>query len=494
MNYSLLSFEIWVLLLGVGVLMADLWTPAPFKKYLGWGAAAFLGFLFLAGMGTAVETSFAFQADPSRPGMYVQDSLSVFFRQFFLLTGFLVLILSVEYSGKIQGIGEYFSLLIFALLGMLLCAAANDFILMFVSLELIAITFVILCSYRRNRRISLEAGIKYLLVGATASAFMIFGIALIFGSANTTNFGEVHALQQELATSRVFQIGVLLVLVGLGFKIAAFPFHIWAPDVYQGAPTPTVAFLAVGSKAAGVVLLLRVLFGVVPDLAAEWSRMLVVIAAVTLLYGSLCAVPQRSLKRLMGYSSIANAGFLLLGFAALSKEGGAAVLYYLGGYLFTVLAAFSIFAVLLREQDNDDISCLAGLGERSPFLAATLTCSMVSLAGIPPLAGFVGKFLLLKSILPGGVEDPAYYVLLGVGIVGAVISIYYYFGVVRAIYWGQTTVEPTPISVSWPMRFGLIVCIGGMIWLGVLPDTFLKTITPAVEVFHLTGPTGMGNP
>jgi NADH-quinone oxidoreductase subunit N len=482
MNYSLLSFEILVTLLGVGVLLADLWTPDGAKKYLGWGAAGCLALLFFSGLGTAVETTYAFRAEGMLQGMYVQDSLSVFFRQFFLLTGVLVLVMSVEFSGKLQGIGEYYSLILFALLGMLFCAATNDFILMFVSLELIAITFVILNCYQRNRQASLEAGIKYLIVGATASAFMIFGIALIFGSANTTNFGEIYAQQDILAGSTVFQVGILLVLVGLGFKIAAFPFHLWAPDVYQGAPTPTAAFLAVGSKAAGVVLLLRIVMGVVPALAAEWSRLLIAIAGVTVLYGSLCAIPQRSIKRLMGYSSIANAGFLLFGVAALSKVGAAAVLYYMAGYLFTVLAAFSVLCVVMRKQESDDISSLAGLGQRSPLLAVTLSMAMVSLAGIPPLAGFVGKFLLLKSIIPNGAMDPAYYILLAVGVIGAVISIYYYFGVVRAMYWGTLPADLSPIPASWPLRAALVLCIGGMLWLGVMPDTLIKVSTPAVEV------------
>ena len=195
-------------------------------------------------------------------------------------------------------------------------------------------------------------------------------------------------------------------LVGLGFKIAAFPFQIWAPDVYQGAPTPVTAFLAVGSKAAGFALLLRVLFIAVPDITAQWSNLLIIISGVSILYGNLCAIPQRNLKRLLGYSSIAHAGYMLLGVAALSAAGRSAVLYYLSGYLFTVLGAFTVICLVLRQVEGEDVGALAGLHRRSPLLAATMTLAMASLAGIPPLAGFFGKFLLLKAVIEQGPAHP----------------------------------------------------------------------------------------
>jgi len=235
----------------------------------------------------------------------------------------------------------------------------------------------------------------------------------------------------QYAGNRVFELGILLVLVGIGFKIAAFPVQIWAPDVYQGSPTPTTAFLAVGSKGGGFVLLLRVLFNAVPDLAGHWTRLLIAISMITILYGNLCAIPQRNLKRLLGYSSIANAGYLLMGVAALSAAGQTAVLYYLGGYLFTLLGAFLVICLVMRTVEGEDIAALAGLNQRSPLLAGTLTLAMVSLAGIPPLAGFLESFFWLKAVVEKGAADPAYYWLVAVAIFGVVISIYYYFGVIR---------------------------------------------------------------
>jgi NADH-quinone oxidoreductase subunit N len=271
--------------------------------------------------------------------------------------------------------------------------------MLFVSIELITITFYVLVSFQRSRVVSLEAGVKYLILGALSSAFMIYGIALIWGTTGKLNFTELAAVAPQFAQNKAFLLGVVLMLVGLGFKIAAFPFQIWAPDVYQGAPTPTTAFLAIGSKAAGFVLLLRVLFTALPGVinTTAWANFLIIISGLTILYGNLCAIPQHNIKRLLGYSSIAHAGYLLLGVAALNASGQAAILYYLGGYLFTVLGGFLVIALVLRQLDTGEISGLAGLGQRSPLLAATLTISLVSLAGIPPLAGFFGKFLLLKA-------------------------------------------------------------------------------------------------
>jgi NADH-quinone oxidoreductase subunit N len=320
---------------------------------------------------------------------------------------------------------------------------------------------------------------------------MVFGIALVFGSAGTTNFNEIAAAQKTLATSPVFLTGLLFVLGGLLFKIAAFPFQIWAPDVYQGSPAPSTAFLAVGSKAAGIVLLLRVLFSAVPAITAQWHHLFAGIAAITILYGSLCAIPQRSIKRLMGYSSIANAGFLLLGIAAVSKAGATGIIYYIAGYLFTVLAAFTVISVILARTESDDISSLSGLARRSPGLAAGLTLAMASLAGIPPLAGFVGKFLLLKAIIPLGAQDPVYYGLLAVAVIGVVISIYYYFGVIRAIYWGGKPTDLTPIPTTWGVRGALLLCVIGIFWLGVMPDTLIQISTPAVEVLRPELPLGL---
>ena len=521
MNFFLLKFEIGVLVLGLGVLLLDLWMPAKNKRKLGYVAALGVFLILVSSFIWPVPTgaiAFIPDAATNAPGValtatnaaaarsitnappvsghliiasalpafgsnYIMDGMALFFKRFFLLAALLVLMMSVDFSVKLgTGISEFYSLVLFALAGMMFAASANDFAMLFVSLELITVTFYILTSFQRNRLISLEAGVKYLILGAMASAFLVYGIALIYGTSGTMSFGELAARGAAVQHQPLFQLGILLVVGGLAFKIAAFPLQIWAPDVYQGSPAPVTAFLAVGSKAAGMVLLIRVLLGALPFAAvAHLTKLLMVMSAVTILYGSLCAIPQRNLKRLLGYSSIANAGYLLLGLAAMSHAGVTAILYYLAGYLFTVLAAFTVICVVLRTTDAEDISGLAGLGRRSPLLAASLTLSMVSLAGIPPLAGFFGKFLLFKAAAEQG---PSFYWLIGVAIMGVVISLYYYFGVVQAIYWSKEPAEASPIVVPWPMKLSLGVCLLGMLWLGIFPNKLLNLIAGSVMMFR----------
>lgn len=482
MNLSLMSLEVCVVALGLIVLLADLWLPAERKRALGCAAAAALGLLLIinfTGCGSCSVQGTAFG------GMFVQDSLSIFFKRFFLIAAILVLIMAVEFSDRIAaGISEYYSLIIFALAGMLFAASANDFALLFVSLELITITFYILTSFQRARLISLEAGVKYLIIGALSSAFMVFGIALVSGVTGKMNFTELSEVAAQFAQNKIFLIGILFVLVGLGFKISTVPFQIWTPDVYQGAPTPTTAFLAIGSKAAGFVLLLRFLFSGIPAITAHWTNLLIIISGITILYGNLCALPQRNIKRLLGYSSISHAGYLLLGIAALNVSGKSALLYYLGGYLFTVLAAFFVIGLVLRHLETDDIAGLAGLSQRSPLLAATMTLSMVSLAGIPPLVGFFGKFLLLKAVVEQGAANHAYYCLAFTALAGVVMSLYYYFNVIRAVYWSPGASDMSPIRISIPVRVALYVCIIGMFYLGLVPGPLMRMTRRAADVLQ----------
>jgi NADH-quinone oxidoreductase subunit N len=490
MNLSLMSLEIAVVALGLVVLLADLWLPAERRKMLGYAAAAVLGLLLL---GTFTSHCSCASVGEACGGMFVQDALSVFFKRLFLLAAVLVLLMAVEFSDRLAaGVSEYYSLIVFALAGMLFAASANDFALLFVAIELITVTFYVLTSFTRGKAASLEAGVKYLILGALSSAFMVYGIALVWGTSGKFNFSELAMVAGRFADNRLFLFGVVFILAGLGFKIAAFPFQMWTPDVYQGAPTPTTAFLAIGSKAAGFVLLLRFLFSAIPDVTVHWQNLLIVISGITILYGNLCAIPQRNLKRLLGYSSIAHAGYLLLGVAAfagamgdgrqMANSGAAAVLYYLSGYLFTVLAAFAVIVLVMRHLDSEDISGLAGLNQRSPLLAATMTLAMVSLAGIPPLAGFFGKFLLFKAVIEQGATNPGYYCLAFTALVGVVISLYYYFGVIRAIYWSGDATDHSPITLSTLMRFGLGACIAGMFWLGLFPGAVLSLAESAARV------------
>ena len=467
--------EVSVIGLGLVLMLADLFVPAERRRFIGYAAIVALGVLLvtsLSGNGSCGQFGTAFG------GMFVNDALSLFFKQLFIVAAILVLFMAAEFSDKLAAgsVSEYYSLILFALAGMLFAASSNDFTMLFVSIELITITFYVLVSFQRSKLQSLEAGVKYLILGALSSSFMVFGIALIWGTTGELNFTKLAAVAPQFETSRIFLLGVLLVLVGLGFKIAAFPFQIWAPDVYQGAPTPTTAFLAIGSKAAGFVLLLRVLFTAVPSVTAHWANLLIIISGITILYGNLCAIPQRNLKRLLGYSSIAHAGYLLLGVAALSASGQSALMYYLAGYVFTVMAAFFVITLVMRHLATEDIGGLAGLNQRSPLLAATLTIAMVSLAGIPPLAGFFGKFLLFKSVIEAAQisGNHGYYCLAFTALAGVIISLYYYFGVIRAIYWSKEPADLSAIELSSPAKLSIWACLAGIFWIGLFPNTILN--------------------
>jgi NADH-quinone oxidoreductase subunit N len=472
MNSSLITLELCVIALGIVLMLADFFVLPERKKFLAYGAIVVLaGLLLISLSGDGICSVFG----TAFSGSFIEDPLALFFKRFFLVAAILVLFLASEFADRISAsISEYYSLVIFALVGMLFAASANDFVMLFVSIELITITFYVLVSFQKNRMVSLEAAIKYLILGALSSAFLVFGIALIWGTTGKLNFNDLAQVSGQFLDNKIFLIGILFVLVGLGFKISAFPFQIWTPDVYQGAPTPTTAFLAIGSKAAGFVLLLRVLFVAFPEVTAHWKCLLIIISAITILYGNLCALPQRNLKRLMGYSSISHAGYLLLGVAALSANGEAAVLYYLAGYLFTIMAAFFVIALVMRHLADEDVSALAGLNQRSPLLATTMTVAMVSLAGLPPLAGFFGKFLLLKAVIEQGPAHHAYYWLTFIALAGVVISLYYYFGVIRAIYWSKETPDLSPIPLSGAAKFSLAICVAGILWLGIFPNTVLN--------------------
>jgi NADH-quinone oxidoreductase subunit N len=493
MNLCLVNHEWLVIALGLAVLLADLWVPPGARKNLGYAAA--LGLI-----GILVYSVLAFRLGEAQVQyafgtMYALDGLSLFFKRFFILAAIIVLVMSVEFAETFAaGIGEYYALILFALSGMLFASSVNNFALLFVSLELITVTFYVLTSFHRSRLTSLEAGVKYLIIGALSTGFTVFGIALVSGISRTLDFNELSRVAGQYSQNPVFLFGLLLVMVGLGFKIAAFPFQIWAPDVYQGAPTPTTAFLAIGSKAAGFALLLRVLFVAVPDVTLQWSKLLVIMSAITILYGNLCAIPQRNLKRLLGYSSIAHAGYLLLGVAAAAAAlghsgvdphaGAAALLYYLTGYLFTVLGAFTVLCLVLQHLQGEDVESLAGLNQRSPLLAATMTLAMVSLGGIPPLAGFFGKFLLFKAALVQGATQSAYYWLVAIAIAGVVISLYYYFAVIRVIFWSREVPDLSPIKTSKPIQVALYGCVVGMFLLGIYPNPVVNWAAEAVQVLR----------
>lgn len=440
--------EIILLILAVLLILVDAFSRKSDPELI--------GKLALCGVAIAFAATFTFgdSSDFYWNGLYALDPLSLFFKRFFLITVFLVLAMSFSMSKRLKmGAAEAFILPLFTTMGMMLLASAVDFMTLFVSLELITISFYVLVALRRQNLLSLEAGTKYLIMGALSTGFLIYGIALVFGITGTTTLaGLASHLEVHGSPGMPLLLAMVLILAGFGFKLASVPFHVWAPDVYQGAPTPVTAFLSVGSKAAGVIVLLRVFFfsgfsheSIIPFAAATISLM----AGLSVLLGNFAALTQRNLKRLLGYSSIGHAGFILMGLSCITPDfyyterGVQAVLVYMAIYLVSALLAFFIIAQFEDEIGGVDFRDFNGLAQRSPFLAFGMLISFVSLAGIPPLAGFLGKLGIFAAVWEVG-----NYGLLIIAIISAVAGLYYYLGVVRAMYWNPPSVRETPVTVD----------------------------------------------
>ena len=394
-------------------------------------------------------------------GMCKWDGAAKFFDIFFLAVAALVIWMDDEVQAAVpHGGGEFVTLPLFTTAGLMLLASANDFMLLFVALELVTISFYILVAYQRRSLIALEAGVKYLILGGLSSAFLVMGVAYIFGLTGFTRFDILwtHFHIYKEAMSPGVSFGLLLVLVGIGFKIAMVPFQSWAPDVYEGAPNSITAFLSVGSKAGGLIILMRVVLGIFdfPAAYAVWAPLLTVGAIASLLLGNLCAIPQRNVKRMLGYSSVGHTGFMLVAiigaavsikgrFVAFNDDhltGQVAVSVYLVSYLLATFAAFIVLAVLERRLPGLDIHHLAGLSQRSPLLAATLALSLISMAGVPPLSGFIAKLYVVLVAWHQGL-----YTLLFFTIFAAVAAFYYYLGPIKAMYWSEP-LDQTPIRLN----------------------------------------------
>jgi NADH-quinone oxidoreductase subunit N len=484
--------EIAVLVLGMMILMIEAFAGKIDKRVLAFAAITGLAIVLLASFFVVPSSS------PSNASgfwtFYTADRLAIFFKQFALLTTILVLIMMIDYAPVVSssfvelkkgrlpsrpeddprrlesrrslaGLGEFFAIPIFACAGLMYLVSAIDFVFIFVALELVTVSFYVLVSFTRRNPTTLEAGTKYLILSALSTAFLVYGIAWIFGATGQTNLYRLTAaLANASADSGAALLGMVFVLVAIGFKIAAVPFQIWVPDVYQGAPTPVTAYLSVGSKAAGFVVLIRVLqpFMNLP----QTERLIFVIALLTLIYGNLAALPQTNLKRLLAYSSIAHAGYLLIGVLCFDVR---AIIFYLVAYLLMTLLSFAVL-IIVAQQTGEEISDFDGLGKRSPFLAFAMLIGMVSLAGVPFTAGFLGKFYIFYAAV---LQRQIALVVVGVITVGC--GFYYYLKVVRAMYW-QSDSKTDAIPVSGLSRLAISALIVATICLGVYPQPILDAL------------------
>jgi NADH-quinone oxidoreductase subunit N len=424
---------------------------------------AWLGLLGLLAWSFVLEPL----AQDAPAGVGVLDGFALWFKRFFLATAVLVMALSAPYEARLPaGRAEFPALLVFTTMGMCLLASVNDFVTLFVALELVTITLFLMTAWRPGLPRSIEAGIKFVVVGALAAAFMVYGIAWVYGSTGSFGFGTVSEVANTPGgMPSALKFGLLLVLVGMGFKVGAVPFHVWIPDVYQGAPTPVTAFLSVGSKAAGVVLLMRLVYTVLGPAVVGWAGLLAGLAALTLLMGNLGAIPQSDLKRFLGYSGIAHAGFVLMALATHSADSANAILFYLTAYLFANVAAFLVLIVISRTADNSHMDRINGLADRSPFLAFALTVSMLSLAGVPPLAGFFAKWMVLRAAM----AQPELLWLVILSGVMIVVSLYYYLCVIKRIYMREA-IDTGVLEISGMTRWVLLGCVLASVAFGLYQE------------------------
>ena len=465
--------EIAVLVLGMVILMIEAFATKIDKRVLAFAAIIGLAIVFVATFFVAPSASPSHATGFS--SFYTADRLAIFFKEFALLTTILVLIMMIDYAPVVRssfpgatpqtGLGEFVALPLFTCAGLMYLVSAIDFVFIFVALELVTVSFYVLVSFTRRNPMTLEAGMKYLVLSGLSTAFLVYGIAWIFGATGQTNLYRLtSALPNTGTESGAALLGMVFVLVALGFKIAAVPFQIWVPDVYQGAPTPVTAYLSVGSKAAGFVVLIRVLRPFM-DLP-QTQRLIFVIALLTLIYGNLAALPQTNLKRLLAYSSIAHAGYLLIGVVCFDVH---AIIFYLVAYLLMTLLSFAVL-IIVAQQTGEEISDFDGLGRRSPFLAFAMLIGMLSLAGVPFTAGFLGKFYVFYAAV---LQRQIALVVVGVITVGC--GFYYYLKVVRAMYW-QSDIDIATIPVSGLSRVAISVLIAATIWLGVYPPPIFEAL------------------
>jgi NADH-quinone oxidoreductase subunit N len=442
------------------------------RRYLGIVTAVGFGLILLVSLLVAlpaVSSSLIFG------GMLRHDLMAFVFRLLFLFAGAVTALISID-SPVIGRQGEYYVVLVTATLGMSLMAMSADLIMLYLAIETTSIALYALAGFLREDAKSAESGMKYFLFGAFTSTVMLYGFSLLYGFTGQTNLYAVGEALGAGGLSAGPLLALFLVLVGLGFKVSAVPFHFWAPDVYEGAPTPITAFLSVASKAAGFAVLVRVLWAAFPGQETLWIQLMAALAAVTMTLGNLIALTQKNIKRLLAYSSIAQAGYILMGLAAFSTDGLAATLYYLGMYTLTNLAAFGAIVLVSRVTGSDEIADYSGLSRRAPGLALVLLVALLSLGGIPPLAGFFGKFYLFTAAMNSGLVW-----LVIAGIVNAVISLYYYLYVLKVVYLGAPKDEAVTYPVTRPYTFALWLCGVGVLVVGFVINPFVNLAVAAAS-------------
>ncbi len=442
-------------------------------------------------------------------GMVHIDGFALIFRALFLIAAALAIAISIRYLDiEREQHGEYYALVLFATVGMMFLGSGYDLISLYIALELMALTFYVLVAFTKRQRRSNEAGMKYFLLGAFSSGILLYGMSLLYGIAGSTNLGVIGQAVNDAflkinaaapddpirGLRGLLFVGMIALAAGLFFKVAAVPFHMWAPDAYEGAPTSVTAFLSTGSKAASFALYARIFFVALAPMQIDWAPLLAIVAALTIVVGNWAAITQENSKRLLAYSSISNAGYLLLAIIANNTYGNIGLFIYLLVYTLMNMGAFGIVISLRRRGIiGDNVDDMTGLAQKSPGMAAMMAIFMLSLGGLPGTGGFIGKYFLLWGLLNRGeVEHKSwYYWLAGWAVINIVVSFYYYIRFIRVMYLGDRVADDEPLSLSYPLRAGLAISLILIIVIGVYPQPFIALAQKLIPAAPAVAPAAV---
>jgi NADH-quinone oxidoreductase subunit N len=468
--------EIVLSVLAMALLLINVFKPGGSKSYL-----AYLSFLGIVATAVLVGAGWGAQHIESFGGSVVLDKFATFFKMTFLVAAGLAVLITDRYMEREEcNHGELYPIILFSVVGMMLMASGTDLMTIFLGLEVMSVSLYVLAGFNRANKKSNEAGLKYFLLGAFSTGFMLYGMALIYGATGTTRLYKIAAVvgQMTLPSANIMLVaGMLLMMTGFAFKIAAAPFHMWTPDVYEGAPTPMTAFMSAGPKAAGFAALIRIFLVALPTLQVEWSQVLWVLAVLTMTVGNITALRQENVKRVLAYSSIAHAGYALVGFTAGNGTGISGILFYMLSYSFMNIGAFAIIILIAKKgETNGNVSDFAGLGFKKPLLAIAMTLFLFSLAGVPPAAGFIGKFYLFSGAIQKG-----YIWLAVIGVLNSAASAYYYLRIMVYMYMKEPTEEFEWVQVTAPVALALVIAVAGTLILGIVPSFVLEYAQMAVK-------------
>lgn len=485
-NLSAVVPEMILTLFALAILLMQSFGNGRFKDY--YGLVCLIGVLAAITLVMTRPSSFDLRSvEYSFSGMWVVDNFARFFKLIFLVGTGLTILISIKYiENEAIQYGEYFALVLFATIGMMIMASGAELITIFMGLELLSMSLYVLAGYTRTRMISNESALKYFLLGSFATCFLLYGIALIYGSTGTT---EIKAISKSIATAGLqgptLVVGMALLVIGFGFKTASVPFHMWTPDVYEGAPAPITAFMSAGPKAAAFAAFVRIFMEALPSLQGQWTVLIWIMAVLTMSVGNVIALVQDNIKRMLAYSSIAHAGYVLVAFLSAGELGITSILYYMLAYTFMNIGAFAIITVLAgKGEERVRLEDYRGLGFKHPFAAIAMSLFLFSLAGIPPTGGFMGKFYIFSAAIREG-----YIGLAIIGVINSVVSVYYYLRVTVAMYMQDaiTTTEgegTAALIFSPALVLAILISAYGVLSLGLFPSTYVGLVKQSFLVLQ----------